>query len=563
MTDPRPIPDPPPDPSPARPTRSETTATSAGAGPERRVATVDVGTNSIRLLVAQLAPRGGYRLLDDEKIVARLGSGMTRSRRLDPARMQHAAQTIATLRDIAAGYDVEQIRAVATCAVREATNRDEFVNLVERVSGLRLEVISGEEEARLAFLSVRAAFDLQGQEVAVVDVGGGSTEVVLAAGGMIERIDSLPLGAVRLTEAVGGAELEPSAALHRVRRLVKRTIRARLPKPDVAPAFVIGTGGTFTTLAAIQATRRRAGTTTPSGIRGERIDRSAVRRELETLNAMSNERRAQVPGLSRDRADIIVAGLAIVEGVMRRLQVDTLRVHDRGVRDGLLLTMTRALFPGATTGQPPDRRRAAREFADACRDGARHSNHVARLACDIYDALVEQCGHAADSLRDPVARELLECAAILHDVGYIINYTRHHKHSYHLIVHSELPGFSQRELELVANIARYHRRAHPSKSHAAFQALAPEDREMVRCLAAVLRIADGLDRAHSERVERVRLEVSERTAWFTLDAEVEPQVDIWGAARKSELFAATFDLEPRFVWSGAAHAGESAAESPR
>jgi exopolyphosphatase/guanosine-5'-triphosphate,3'-diphosphate pyrophosphatase len=522
----------------------------------RRVATVDIGSNSIRLLVAEVRSDGTYRLLDDEKVVARLGRGMAHSPHLDDGAMQEAARAIARMKAIAEGYGALDLRAVATCAVREAENRDAFIDLVRRTAGIDVEVISGEEEGRLALLSVRSAFDIEKSNVAVIDLGGGSTEVVISAGGIVDQITSLPLGAVRLTDAVRDAA-SLDAAAQAIGAIVKRELKARLPKPDLPVRRAIGTGGTFTTLAAMDLHRRGQAATgdgAPARVRGHELALVDVRRWHDRLATMEPRQRAEVPGLGADRADIIVAGLAITAGVMQRLGVNAIQVHDRGIRDGLLLSLTRELFPGAAprAAGGVDRIAAARDFAEACRYERDHAEHVTRLALSIHDQVVASVPDLPRSVSGAAARDVLHAASILHDVGYFINYHRHHKHSYHLILHSELPGFHQREVELVANVARYHRGGHPKRSHPGFERLSAEERMIVRHLAAILRVADGLDRAHASNVASVglRLDRPRLTAWFDVRAAREPEVDLWGAARKSRLFMKVFGLEPRFEWTG-------------
>ncbi|MCP3903469.1 MAG: Ppx/GppA family phosphatase [Planctomycetes bacterium] len=513
-----------------------------------RVATIDVGTNSVRLLVVSAGPDGRYRLLDDEKVVARIGRGMGRSARLADDAMEETARVISHMKAIAEGYDAQVIRAVATSAVREAANREDFLEMVRRGAGIEIEVISGEEEARLAWISVNHAFDLRSREVAVIDIGGGSTEIVLSAGGVIEQIDSLPVGAVRITEAVEDG-LSPQPRLKRMRKLVRNELKAKTRKPATAPDLVIGTGGTFTSLAYIDMLGDPDIHGDVPGVRGHEITLPKLRRHLERVNAMTPQQRAAVPGLSADRADIIVAGLTIAEQAMMRLGASLLQVHDRGIRDGLLLRIIGELFPQTAdeiTSRPPDRQDAVRLFAIKCQYERAHSEHVTSLALQIFDQLVERLPDLPENVRSDQARQLLEAAAILHDIGYYINYTRHHKHSYHLVMHSELVGFSHRELEVIANVGRYHRRAHPKKSHPGFQRLSTADQRLVRHLAAILRIADGLDRSHAGNVRRVRVEVDRRTAWFLVEADRKPDVDLWGAARKSQLFARVFGMEPRF-----------------
>ncbi|HVZ94189.1 MAG TPA: Ppx/GppA phosphatase family protein [Phycisphaerales bacterium] len=527
-----------------------------------RLAAIDVGTNSIRLIVAEVAADGSYRILDDEKEITRLGQGLDASGRLSPEAMEKASSAVERMRGIAEGYGADVIRAIGTAAVREAKNRDEFLGLVQERAGIPIEPISAEDEARLAFLSVAHSFDLHDANVAIADVGGGSTEIVLASGGVVEQVFTVPLGAVRVAERFPGCTTGDVGALEDMDRAIKKTMKEWIRQPAFSPQYLIGTGGTFTTLAAISMHRGATGTgpdMLPFTPRGYEIQRSEVRHILDWLDQMPVRQRLRVPGLSADRAEIIVPGLAIVERAMRRLKVNTLKVHDRGIRDGLLLTMIAERMPngsGATPGMV-DRWRALKHFATACRYEEAHSNHVADLAMQLFDQIVEQSSESLEGCNDRSARDLLLAAGILHDVGYLINYSRHHKHSYHLIVHSDIAGFSHRELELIANIARYHRRAEPTLDHPTFAKLPKRDRRLVRKLSGILRIADGLDRTHTQNVAGVTVSVRDEEVVLSVGAKDNPAVDIWGAERKSGLFRRYVGLSPRFEWAGSGSASVS------
>jgi exopolyphosphatase/guanosine-5'-triphosphate,3'-diphosphate pyrophosphatase len=518
-----------------------------------RLAAIDVGTNSVRLVIAEASADGSYRLLDDEKETTRLGQGLSLTGQLSARAMKLSAQAIARMKRIAEGYGVAQLRVVGTCAVREASNGNEFAALVRQEAGVALETISAEDEAKLAHLSVSQSFDLSGAAAAVVDIGGGSTEIVLSNGSVIEQISSCPLGAVRLTEQFDLFDQPAPKHLRQMRKAISRTLKAALGKPPFPLQVVIGTGGTFTALASVSMHHGEAGSgddLLPFNVRGYEMQRSEVRHLIDRLGAMPLRARLRVPGLSPERAEIIVAGAAIVECIMKRLRVNCLRVHDRGIRDGLLLTMIREVFPASRHSADCglDRLRGVRHFATACKYPERHSNHVAELATQIYDQLARQAPAGPGGWSDPANRELFIAAAILHDVGYYINYSKHHKHSYHLIMHSDLPGFSQRELDVIANVARYHRCALPKARHRNFARLARGDQRLVRHLAAILRIADGLDRAHTQEVRAVTVRVRGQRAAFRLDVEQEPHVEIWGAQRKRSLFERVFGLTPSFSW---------------
>ncbi len=528
----------------------------------RRLAAIDVGTNSLRLIVAEASPDGTYRVLDDEKAITRLGRGLAKTGRLHPDAMEESVRAIARMKGIAEGYGVDLIRVIGTAAVRESANGPQFCDMVLERTGLALTPISAEEEARLAFLSAAHAFDLRNVTCAVVDIGGGSTEIVLASNGIVEQVYTLPLGAVRLTEMFAGVESpgneKPFKAL---RRHIRRRLGRVVGTPPIVPQFIIGTGGTFTTLASVSMHRAAGSRDTgmlPFAMRGHEMQRSEIRHTLDWLRQVPVKNRARIPGLSPDRAEIIIAGLAVVEGVIRHLEVNNLRVHDRGIRDGLLLTMLGELFPSAQKRKPEpvDRFRSARHFATNCRYEERHSLHVADLSLQIFDQMLAQRPDLLADAGTPQAREILHIAALLHDVGYFINYSRHHKHSYHLIVHSDLAGFTHRELEVIANIARYHRRAEPKMAHPTFAALTGKDRDLVRRLSAILRTADGLDRTHTQAVRAVSLAIVGDAAGFRLHADEEPFVDMWGSDRKGRLFEKVFGVRTRFEWTGHSGGGE-------
>jgi len=516
----------------------------------RRIAAIDVGSNSVRLIVAETDGSGGYRVIDDEKDIARLGQGLESTGALRPERMARAGETIARMKRIADGYGVEHLSVIATAAVREATNRHELLDLVQRTAGVPVEVISAEEEARLAHLSVNTAFDLRGVSCAVVDIGGGSTEIVSSVDGVIGAVHTLPLGAVRLMERFGdGSDARAYRSMH---KHVEARLREALPRPTPAPSLLYGSGGVFTSLASMS--MHRAGgegaELLPFSVRGHELQRDEVRHELDRLRRMPTAQRAQVPGLSADRVDIIVTGLTLVDCVMKRLGVNRLRVHDRGIRDGLLLSMARRLEPDPLEAAGPvDRLQAARRFARMCRYEHRHSEQVSRLAVRLFDDLAGAGSSLCEDERDwrsPVNRELLEASAVLHDVGYLINYSKHHKHSQHLIVHSDMPGYTSRQLDIVAQVARYHRRSRPKQSHASFARLDRRDQELVRRLSAILRIADGMDRTHMQSVRDASVLLVDGAAVFRVSGVDEDGVDIWGAERKAGLFEEVFGLTARF-----------------
>ena len=511
-----------------------------------RLAAIDIGANSVRLLVAEALRGGAYRILDEEREPTRLGRSASAEGRLDDESMDRTVAALRTFKEIATGFQVTRLRTIATCAVREARNGPEFCRRVREEVGLEVEVISGEREARLAFTSVQHAFDLAGRNTIMADIGGGSTEIVFATGNLIESIFSTPLGAVRLTEqfALGDCCDAPEAArgLEALDEEIAAVLKKRTTKPLFAPHLLVGCGGTFTTLAElVMATKRESDVP----VAGYKVSHAEVRHLLDRLRKMPLRARRSMPGMTADRADIIVAGLSIVDALMRRFHVNMLAIHTRGVRDGLLREMIEET--SATTDGIDEaalREAAIERLAAACSGEAEHGRTVAALAGRIFEQLAEPLGLPAGD------RLLLECAARLQDVGYVINYDQHHKHSYHLIRNSRLPGLRPHDLELIANVARYHRGALPKKKHENLSRLGADDQQRVQRLAAILRIAGGLDRSRSQQVRDVIATTADGRLAVDVVADQEPQVDIWGAERRTDLFEKVFGMKVDIRWAG-------------
>jgi exopolyphosphatase / guanosine-5'-triphosphate,3'-diphosphate pyrophosphatase len=495
-------------------------------------------------VVAEVENDGTYRVLDEEREMARLGGGLSKTGRLADESMKLALETIGKMKAIADGFGAE-VRAVATSAVRDAANGPDFCREVERFTKLRLEVIGGEEEGLLAFRSAAHNFKLDGRPVVVVDIGGGSMEVVLASGTIIENVHSLPLGTVRLTEEFCRSDPLRTKHWKALKDEIDGTIKKKLGSSSFRAENLIGSGGTFNALAEIV----RWGRDGQSGsVQGYALGRAELTALLRRLLKMPVALRRQIPGLNPKRADIILAGVAAIARLAKRLGCQKVLINERGIRDGLLRTMIEEKR-GKTPGLEREERQRiewVRILARKCRSNEKHCEHVARLAGEIFDGLRRP-------LKLPSSgRELVQAAALLHDIGYLVCHSQHHKHAYHLIINSGIAGYSSRELELIGNIARYHRRAPPKKSHENFAMLRPRDRKLVRILSGILRVADGLDRTHTQRVRSIRVRVSDGFVRFLLQARSSPQVEVWDAYRKSSLFEKAVGRHLEVVWVGSA-----------
>jgi exopolyphosphatase / guanosine-5'-triphosphate,3'-diphosphate pyrophosphatase len=498
------------------------------ADPLERLAAIDVGSNSIRLLIAEYGEASGLKVIDEVKEQPRLATGVAETGQLDTGAMERALAALGRMQVVCERRGVRRVAAVATSAVREAANGPEFVARVRRETGIPLEIIDARTEAGLSYRSVAHHFPLEGGRTVVADIGGGSLELIAAVDGLIEDTISLPFGAVRLTELHLTGARDQRRAVRRLREFVRRQFRRRLPLRDWSAGTLIGSGGSFTNLGRMAAARRGASAQDP--VHGTTVSVVELEHLLEGLAGMSPEKRAQVPGLNPLRADIILAGLAVTVELLERIEVREVKISAFGLREGLLLQMAGAdTHPAAV-----EPLRLIREFAERCHCDRDHIEHVRQLALSLFDQL-------ADELEgDTEERGLLEAAALLHDVGQLVGYRKHHKHSYQLITHAEALPFSPRERAIVALLARYHRRKGPKKKDDEFGALAPEDQAVVRRLAGILRVAEGLERGHTGIVQSVRAEIEpERVVLRVTPRQggADLSLECWGAAQAADVLA--------------------------
>jgi exopolyphosphatase / guanosine-5'-triphosphate,3'-diphosphate pyrophosphatase len=505
------------------------TVPSARQRADRRIAAIDIGSNSIRQIVADVSPRGHIRVIDEIKAAPRLGAGVAKTGALSESAMGQALDALGRMGKLASHLGAQRLEVVATSAVRDASNSGDFVARVKRVTGLKVRVLSGEEEAMLAFRSALAHFELGRGRAVVMDIGGGSLELALSADGLLERLTSLPFGALRLTEEFLGATPRQKD-VEKLRKHIRPDLRKALPIRDWRGATVIGSGGTFTNLAGIYLARRGLSARSPQGTR---IPRAELLHILEWLAGLTPAERASVPGLSPGRADIIVAGLTVAAEVLSRLEATELQVSAFGIREGILLDAARVRPEVSNRGQA--RARSVREFAERCHFEQPHAERVQAMALSLFDAMGKRLSLGADD------RQILSDAALLHDVGYHISYDKHHKHSYHLITHADFLGMSPEEKVMIAHIARYHRGADPKQKHASFAALDSGMQARIVALTAILRIADGLDRGHIGAVAGVKVRWGPRSIRITATPRRGAgnlRLELWGASRKAGLLGA-------------------------
>ncbi|HWL41214.1 MAG TPA: Ppx/GppA phosphatase family protein [Gemmatimonadaceae bacterium] len=525
-------------PSPARLTLSSTPAAEKPAQ-EIRIAAIDIGSNSIRQTIADVSPGGSIRVVDEMRASPRLGAGLDKTGKLSEVAIDNAIATLTRMATLARQQGAKRTEVVATSAVREASNGAAFLALVREHAGLKVRVLEGSDEARLSFLSALAHFDLASGRAVVMDIGGGSLEIALSAEGLVDRLISLPMGAIRMTEQFL-ADDTPQRGMRRLRKFVRKELKKHLSAKHWRAAQVISSGGTFTNLASIHLARH--GMESARTVHGTIVPRVELEHIVDTLHNMSPSERQGVPGLTPARADIIVAGFAVAAEVLARLDVSNLVVSAYGIREGILLEAAK-VTPAA--GDPGEgRERSVKELAERSHFEEPHAKRVQRLALELFDAIGARLGAA------PGERQILSDAALLHDIGYHINYDKHHKHSYHLIQHAGLMGMTPREQIAVANVARYHRGADPKSKHANFRELDSKLQAMIRRLAAILRVADGFDRGHAGAVEHVKVRWNKRALRITAVQNPKAgsmRLDLWGANRKSGLLSEVADAKVEIV----------------
>jgi exopolyphosphatase / guanosine-5'-triphosphate,3'-diphosphate pyrophosphatase len=485
--------------------------------PRPVLAAIDVGTNAVRLELARPDAEGSLETLHQERDPIRPGEGVF-TQGLMPR--ETADRLLATLRRYAAlcrRYKA-RVRAVATSAMRDARNQEEVVERVREETGLHLEVVSGKEEARLICLGVLHRRPPH-QRSLLVDIGGGSTEVALATGEQPDDLWSLPLGAVRLTEVFDASGRVTPRQLRLMRSYVEEQLRKSFPeRPEGLPRVVLGSSGTINAVVGYAATEGTAHATTRQ-----------LTRAVETLAELTPERRRK--RFDPRRADIIVAGATVLEGVVKHLGVESVTGVNRGLRDGILVDLL----------YRQDEAREDHTLADAAVAMGRrfffdekHARQVAWLALVLFDEL------AAPHHLPLSCRPHLEAAALLHDIGNAVSYERHHKHTYYLIRHGDLPGLAERERELVARVARYHRRSPPEPGHSGLEGLTPAEARMVRKLATLLRVANSLDRSHHQPGKELRAHDGREAVSLHLKARQPVDLELWTVEREVAHFRRVF-----------------------
>ena len=493
-----------------------------------RIAAIDIGTNSVHMIVVQVRPDHSFEIVDREKEMVRLGAGGLGGRALTELTMRAALQALTKFRRLAESHEVDEVVAAATSAVREAENGREFLAAIRQRTGIDVRVISGTEEARLIHRAAVYGVDVSHGGALVIDIGGGSVELTLGRGNQVRIAHSLKLGVIRLTERFVHSDPITRADERRMASHITEML-APIAEKIRSRGFerIVGTSGTILSLGALAAGEGR--TVGSDALRNRRVSLKQLRRVRRELTALDLAGRIDVPGLDPRRADLAVAGSILICTMLRLLGARELTLCDLALREGLALDyIHRNRAHIARVEQYPDvRRRSAIELAERCNYNEPHAQQVMRMALALFDQTAAIHGLGARE------REWLEYAAMLHDIGVHISYSRHHKHSCYLIQNGDLRGFEPQEIEVMALVARYHRRGPPKRSDGGYGDLSGGRRRTVRTLAAMLRVAEGLDRSHAQSVASVAVVPGAHDCLLKLSPAGDTELELWAAQRNA------------------------------
>jgi exopolyphosphatase/guanosine-5'-triphosphate,3'-diphosphate pyrophosphatase len=522
-----------------------------------RIAAIDIGTNSVHMIVVRVRPDLSFEVVDREKVMVRLGAGGLDGKALTTEAMTAALQALSKFKRLAESHRVDEILAAATSATREARNGGEFLARIERETGIRPRVITGAEEARLIHQAAVYGVDVGSARAVVIDVGGGSVEITLGNATAIQAARSFKIGVIRLTERF--VQSDPLSG--RDERKLSKHILSEIGRhcdqiTSIGFDRVIGTSGTILSIGAVAATAARGAP--PAELRNLRVPAKQIRKLRKEVVALGPEQRLTLPGLDPRRADLVVAGAVLLDTILRRLGAEELTLCDLALREGLVLDyIRRNRRQIAQVDKIPDvRRRSALELAERCNYYAEHAQQVVRLALALFDQ-----SRAVHGLTDR-EREWLEYAALLHDVGGLISYARHHRHSYYLIKNGDLRGFQPDEIEVIALVARYHRRGTPKRSHEEYAELSSVLRRTVRTLASILRVAESLDRSHAQSISGLELRDRGEDVLLQVHTGSDAELEVWATNRHLQPFEKLLG-KPVRLESAASTAQVTTAPSPQ
>lgn len=510
------------------------------------LAAIDIGTNSFHLVIAKIDSKKRFTVLTRAKEVVRLGSSSNDMKYISPDSIDRGVETLKRFKIICDSFNAEII-AVGTSATREALNKQEFLTKVYEETGIEINLVSGYEEARLIYLGVLQSLDIYNKKILLIDIGGGSTEFLIGYKGEVKLASSLKVGAVRLTHKFSLDDKVEKNNLKNARLFVKGAIHQTIRLIEEEEyELVVGSSGTITNIGSIIRIDNDFSEAHDINLNGFVIKKKAFQNALTKIyKAETLQERLEIPGLDPKRADIITAGAVILEQIFQDLNIEKLTLSGYALREGIIMNYIQQRSGEYDFGHLTDvRYNSVIHLGELTNYDKEHAAQVLKLSNKIFDFIKLKFELSDDD------REYLEAASMLHDIGYYISHTDHHKHSYYLIRHAEMLGFNDKEIEIIANVARYHRKSHPKLKHEGFIKLDGQSRELVKKLSGILRIADALDRSHKSLVEDLEINIKDKVFEINLKScKTEPTLEVWGANIRKTLFEESFgyDVKIRYV----------------
>ncbi|HEY6561474.1 MAG TPA: Ppx/GppA phosphatase family protein [Polyangiaceae bacterium] len=494
-----------------------------------KLAAIDIGTNSVHMVVVETDAKASFTVIDREKSMVKLGAGLFGTRQLTERAFNDGLEAMRRYTRLAENHGVDEILAVATSATREAENGGDFLDAIFRETGVKPRVISGAEEARLIYLAVRHTVDLGLERALIVDIGGGSVEVIVGDCREVLMSESLRLGVQRLLERRGSTKPLSPKVIHELQGYVRGVASDALAEARrIGFARVIGTSGTIRTLG--EAAHLMSGGTPWRSVNAQIARRKDVKDLTKKLLDLGETERAKLPGIGEQRADAIHLGAVLLSEILELANKDELTLCDGSLREGVIIDHLERHGTGGRGHRPdPDvRRRSVIELMEKYGRDDPREEHIARLALQLFEQTRALHGYGASE------RELLEYAAMLHGIGQHISFRRRHQHSEYIIRYSDLRGFSDEELELMGLLVLYHRKGAPRSEDARLRRLSSEERRKVRLLSGILRIAVSLDRGRSQVVKRLRADLDDDTLEIRVAGVGDLELEVWAASSKTE-----------------------------
>lgn len=497
-----------------------------------RYAAVDIGSNSIRYMVADVSEAGRLSTVAEGRQVTRLGESVFNTGKVSAEAIVSVSAVLARMAAAWRQTEPLAVRAVATAAIRDASNGDEFVEAASTAAGVQIETISGQEEARLIHLGVEARWPHPNERILLIDIGGGSAEVIEAAGGSMRTAFSRPLGAVRLQSVFLKSDPPSGEELTRLDEFIVEKLAS--PARRIEHGGFTRAIGTSAAASAIVCAANRIPRTRRQEADHRQATQSQVRRLYQRLSAMTVEERRRVTGIGPRRAEIIVPGVAVLLRAMETFEVQSLAYCTAGVRDGAIRDLAERGVGRERARLNRENRALVEQYARRFGVEIRHARKVANFARELFDLLRELHQLPLETGR------LLEAAAYLRDAGHLISDSSHHKHSQYIVQNSDLAGFTALERTLVALLCRYHRKSMPAARHADYQALAPDHKKTVLYLAPLLRLADALDRSRDQRVESLTGGIRNSQFVLALRSEKDTGLERWAVESAAQDFALVY-----------------------